>query len=343
MKYTYILSNVQTGGATDSAAAGAGAAKPLNDVELFKLTIAQLMTKYWLLPVYGELMYIGSLEDLKRIIQLKIEHSNVTDVNKQSDIGSPICLAARSNDIDIVKSLIRKGADIDAQNRVGGETALIIAVKQGQMKMVQFLIGNFARLHLKDDQGIDIIMHAAMSRNVQILKYLLEHFAYLQNYRILSFRDTDGNTALHHAVPDSTIPEHAPTYRKWDDNCCPIIRLLINNKIDYKIKNNDGKTVMDMHENAKQCVEETPKFRIIKKLIDLPNGVTNSIKESDIIEFHRLIHEIKGNQLVDYIPEDLKAKIKIVIVKKCKATLTNYAKLWNPGIRILLRDLINDL
>ena len=65
---------------------------------------------------------------------------------------SPMHHAANHGNAEMIKSLARAGADVNAQNR-DGATAVYCAVASGHVKMVRLLVGLGASLTLASTNG----------------------------------------------------------------------------------------------------------------------------------------------------------------------------------------------
>ncbi|MBW5392292.1 ankyrin repeat domain-containing protein [Brachyspira pilosicoli] len=59
--------------------------------------------------------------------------------------------ASKNNDLETLKALIEKGADVNIQHDVMGETALMSASKNGHYNIVKYLIDKGAKIDIKDN------------------------------------------------------------------------------------------------------------------------------------------------------------------------------------------------
>lgn len=106
--------------------------------------------------------------------------------------------AAFKGDLNVVRSLLNKGEDVNRKN-VYGTTALQQAVVMNHKQIVSLLIEKGADVNAKDNEGNTILIHAAWSSSKDIIRLLLEKGAdvYAKNNK--------GNTALVHAVSGGNI------------------------------------------------------------------------------------------------------------------------------------------
>ncbi|KVH93767.1 Ankyrin repeat-containing protein [Cynara cardunculus var. scolymus] len=86
-------------------------------------------------------------------------HEPVTGILKDNgatvssgDIGQFACIAAEQNKLDVLKQIISFGGDVTLQKN-NGSTALHVAVCEGNIEMVQFLLSQGADIDKPDDHG----------------------------------------------------------------------------------------------------------------------------------------------------------------------------------------------
>lgn len=76
-------------------------------------------------------------------------------INRQLD-GMPIVEAATAYDgaLDVLQELINRGADIDAQDPISGDTLLHRAARDAQSAVVELLLANGASTEIENNEGI---------------------------------------------------------------------------------------------------------------------------------------------------------------------------------------------
>lgn len=88
--------------------------------------------------------------------------------------------AASNGDLEQVKTLIEKeGIDINARETEYeiGETALIGASTGGQLEVVKYLISKGADINIKDNDGVTALMMASAKGHLEVVKYLIDNGA----------------------------------------------------------------------------------------------------------------------------------------------------------------------
>ena len=97
--------------------------------------------------------------------------------------------AASAGDTETVETLLKHGANINAQDNDGG-TALIWAAVNGHTKTVETLLKHGADINAQDNEGVTALMHAASAGDTKTVKILLKHGANI------NVQDNEGYTAL---------------------------------------------------------------------------------------------------------------------------------------------------
>ncbi|MGA7194862.1 MAG: ankyrin repeat domain-containing protein [Anaerolineales bacterium] len=94
--------------------------------------------------------------------------------------STALILAAYANHLDLVKLLIAKGANVNAETKDTKTTSLGYAVSENNADMVKLLVENGARLNHVNNTGSPIVSFALnqkVGKPASILSYLLEHGA----------------------------------------------------------------------------------------------------------------------------------------------------------------------
>ncbi len=103
-----------------------------------------------------------------------LAQSPQTNVNVQNQLGeTPLMLAAINNQLDLAKSLIARGADVNRE----GWTPLHYAAAKGHREMMRLLLENDAYLDSESANGTTPLMMAAFSNSPLAVKLLLEEGA----------------------------------------------------------------------------------------------------------------------------------------------------------------------
>ncbi|ORX42663.1 ankyrin [Piromyces finnis] len=155
-----------------------------------------------------------------------------------------VCGAEKEN-INLVKYLIEDiGLDINIQNK-DGCTPLHYACEQGNENIVKYLIEKGADTSIKNNNG-RISLHCtckAKRESVNIVKYLIE-----KRGLNINIKDNYRFTPIHYAC------------YKGNEN---IVKYLIKNGVDPKIKNEDGRISLHF-----ACGAEKENVNLVKYLIE---------------------------------------------------------------------------
>eukprot|EP01032_Pedospumella_encystans_P014831 gene14831-17009_t len=130
--------------------------------------------------------------------------------------------AAMAGKVDLVKSLLKGGADINQRGR-GGDTALILAAHEGHLDIVNLLLQYPVQLNLKNNTGFTALIIAAARNYTDICAALLDHGANV------NMKDKIGESALQWAA----YYNHLPT-----------VHLLFDRGAKPSQRNQDGETAL---------------------------------------------------------------------------------------------------
>ncbi|XP_076655935.1 uncharacterized protein LOC143360718 isoform X2 [Halictus rubicundus] len=149
--------------------------------------------------------YILLCEALKNrrteIVKLLLINGSKVNNKSKKHSDTPLHLAIVNGDIEIVKMLLDRGADIDAKNKCGC-TPLYNAVRNKKMKVIELLLKHRANVNARDNNGKSPLCVAAEGGCLQIVEHLLEYSADVNAITYIKARIyfCEGYTPLHYAV-----------------------------------------------------------------------------------------------------------------------------------------------
>ena len=117
------------------------------------------------------------IERLRKVFDQHDAVYQVSGWDRQApDTPSPLFVAAKRGDTEVVKQMLAKGANPDELN-IHGWTALMIAVAEGHLKTAMVLLSSGANPNIKNIIGRTPLMFAARYGYVDLVRILLEHEA----------------------------------------------------------------------------------------------------------------------------------------------------------------------
>ena len=120
------------------------------------------------------LYYAVFMNDLERV---KLLIGKGADVNAKGRDATPLIVAADNNNFEIVKIIVENGADVNAKN-VDGFTVLFSAARNGNLEMVQYLVNQ--GISVSDSVGA---LHGAVaSGNLELVQWLIAHGVDVNSY-----------------------------------------------------------------------------------------------------------------------------------------------------------------
>ena len=145
---------------------------------------------------YSSLHYAaGNISDLCDVLDFLI--TNGADVNAfTNDKFTPLIIASNCNNLNVVNSLIKHGANIHLVDRYG-RTALhysITVVDHDSVTVLRSLIKNGADVNALTNDKCSPLMMSSLSGSVNVVTILVENGANMD------IQNQDGDTALHYAV-----------------------------------------------------------------------------------------------------------------------------------------------
>jgi ankyrin repeat protein len=138
-------------------------------VEMFKLIVDRSEN---FLDVNKSLLYAADGDENMIVKYLVIERE--VDVNFQYNGKTSLHCASRNGHFDVVKFLVKRGAEVNKQEDKTLLTALHYAGSRGFLKIIKFLIDNGANSNLRDKQGKTCLHYSVIFGNVEVVKYLTE-------------------------------------------------------------------------------------------------------------------------------------------------------------------------
>ncbi|XP_043936999.1 ankyrin repeat and protein kinase domain-containing protein 1 [Protopterus annectens] len=223
------------------------------------------------------------------------EHVSMTFENRYTILH----FAVGRGDLEMVRSALSNGADVNAQT-VSGYTPLIISVQKRALDMCAFLIEKHADVNLPDEDRWSPLHFAAQNGDDRITRLLLDHHAYVNavehdDWTPLHLACQNGfeNVArvliLHHADPniqekEKKNPLHIAAYYGHFS----LVKLLINQRANVNAKQNGWRTPLHI-------ASEKGHYRVVQHLIK-SGAVVNSQDNCQYSSLH--MAGLKGNNLI---------------------------------------------
>ncbi|MBQ6617169.1 MAG: ankyrin repeat domain-containing protein [Thermoguttaceae bacterium] len=170
---------------------------------------------------YTVLHYAAFLDDLDRV-KLLIEKG--ADVNAKNRLNTtPLFFAANNDNLEMVKLLVENGADVNNRDYDDGNPALFVAALKGNWEMFQYLVENGADILIENGDGCSALHAAAEGGNFEIVKWLIKKGL---DVKVQCYYD---RSCLHHAAKSGNIE---------------MIKWFIDKGLDIKAKDFGKRTVL---------------------------------------------------------------------------------------------------
>ena len=117
------------------------------------------------------------LEQFTKIVpQAPVSGASVEGKNNKS-IPMPLIIAAKNGHIKIVEIMLQRGADVNVRDKEQGTTPLIAAAQQGHKEIVDILLKSGADVNARDTSGKTALSEATRNEHAEIVKLLKERGA----------------------------------------------------------------------------------------------------------------------------------------------------------------------
>jgi ankyrin repeat protein len=168
------------------------------------------------------------------------------DVKLKDNTGATLLhAAAQLGDVDVVKALIAKGADVNARTNAsqgaggrnggnrggpaGEQTPLMLAARGNHVEVMRALVAAGADPKLKAQDGSTLLMAAAGSGHLQAVEY-----AYSLNPDVKAVSNT--KTAVMHAAVSGTLQNST------QEEICKVVQFLADKGADLDPVDQSGRT-----------------------------------------------------------------------------------------------------
>ena len=193
--------------------------------------------------------------DLERVRQLIQEGQNV---NSDSYVWTPLMYAAHNGHDQIVRELIRAGADVNGKDKYK-RTALHKASWRGRSSVIKTLAEAGANLNVQDKWGVTPLMWAAYCGCANVVVELIRAGA---DVSVVSSREwlsvAAGSTALHCAAKQNTIK-------------CGV--LLVEAGADMRTRNKNSKSPLDLASfRFRRTIQQAQSFSTKRIVAVIGNG-----------------------------------------------------------------------
>jgi ankyrin repeat protein len=205
------------------------------------------------------------------------------DFLDQKQLDHYLIEAVRKNQYELVQKLIKKGADVGAQDNVKNELPFHYACKKGNINLINLAINQGIDVNIKNDIERTLLHVACIKGYIDIVSTLLKEGANMEA------KDIEGWTPLydacengHHEIVKLLIERGAKIELENNEGVRPlhlackggnldIVNLLIERGANLDAKPEDNSTLLHYASRAKSC--EVAKF-FIEKGVDV--NVTNN-------------------------------------------------------------------
>ena len=217
--------------------------------------------------VDDQLMEASKRGDMRLVKTILEKGADVNAVDKGG--ATALIYAADGGHVKVVGLLLEKGADVNAKNK-GGWTALMWAAtgsSSRRTEMVKLLIAKGADVNAKDQTGATALMGSSRQGNLRAVKLLVEKGA------DVNAKDRGGASALIEASTNGHLD---------------IVKLLLEKGADVNAKDNEGKTpLMWASEKGHSKVAN-----LLKGHSAAPSGSPDRTIDTNLLDTWELLYQV---------------------------------------------------
>lgn len=144
--------------------------------------------------------------------------------NNYNELNNWLFVACQySKDIDVLKAILEKGADINNKDENGLSAIHYIARYNSNPEFLDYIINNYENVSYYDCDKTSILHFSTANENIEMLEYILKNHL----FSTIDEVDNEGKCALHYALQNASSIE--------------VIKLLEQYNCDKQIKDRSGK------------------------------------------------------------------------------------------------------
>ena len=140
----------------------------------------------------NSMLHVLSANSNIKLARLCIEEHNLIVDARNDNQETPLMIAVRANEIELVKYLVEQGADVNAEN-ANGETPVFYIVRNNG-EMFNYLIAQNADVSHETNNNTTLLITASRNKHFAAIRFLLENGANIED------KDEAGFTAFHHVI-----------------------------------------------------------------------------------------------------------------------------------------------
>lgn len=194
------------------------------------------------------------------IVQILFQFDTDIDINAPGlNRYSFLHMAAMFGNLEIVKYLVKRGANIDAKIPHGSKKPIHLAARYGHVKCVEFFLEAGMNIEDAEGAGFTVLHYAAIWGKAELAKFLIKKFGNVNAFNQKALQ-----------------PIHLASMGEFVD----VIYILLDSGAIYNEEDSSGKTPKDLTQNSD-----------IIKIFDTVDELFNAVDGNDVLAVKKLIND----------------------------------------------------
>lgn len=157
-------------------------------------------------------LMIAARNEDKQLVNLLLDNGADPNIPNE-EMEYPLIAAIIAGNREIISSLFDKGADSNIMDEEGHTPLMLASVMPEQVQIVDMLVKNKAKVNAQDKEGMTALMYACRALNVDAVSYLVKY-----GKADLSIKDKEGHVAEEYADLRMSVIEKALRSEDIDEN-----------------------------------------------------------------------------------------------------------------------------
>ncbi len=190
--------------------------------------------------------------DFNEVVKLVRRGADVNTDRSYGDTSTSLWMISNRNQPDLMRELIKLGADINARNEEW-ITSLMVASSANFLENVKLLVNSGADINQLDSEGNNCLNYAAYTGSVEICAFLIANNVDINN---------------------QSMEGESPLFDAMMKNRFDVIELLIESGVNTELRDHQNKTALEVAEASESGQQSASVIKA--KIFEIEKRASNS-------------------------------------------------------------------